>query len=130
LTGIPVVNSQVDGVYDPYFTPANQVIHSLLASATIHFSKTVNFTSRVSIGVVAHADNPILLEDRNPVNQYFINKTYSDLKYTPAEFVNDLRFQFSERFFLNADYTYSSLIFYKSHQANIQLKYLFINGKN
>lgn len=125
----PVLNAEADGIYDPYFSPADQTIHSLLLSLQIPFSKFIRFSSNLNIGVAAQASQPVLFVDKNGMGPFFINKKFESYSYTPMEISGELQFTLSRNFFINGNYIYNSFIFFKSHTANIQLKYLFIHDK-
>ncbi|MDB5222104.1 MAG: hypothetical protein JWN83_771 [Chitinophagaceae bacterium] len=116
----------VEGYYNPYFTPNNQTIHSLLASVGILLSDKVNFTSRVNIGVSASSDYPDLVLTKTQ-NIYSINKTYSKQSYTPIDFQNELLIHLSNQVTISGLYGYTKLLFYTVNQGAIQLKYAFIN---
>lgn len=119
----------VPGVYDPYFTIKNQIINALLASVNITLSPKVQLSSRTNIGVYAKADNPYLFLEKNTANQqYFINKGYSTLKYTPVEWVSNLQFKLSPQFSIQIDYSYQKFLFYTNNLGGIQLKYNFVHG--
>lgn len=124
-----VVGGLVDGYYNPYFTPNNQTIHSLLASVGITLSDKINFTSRLNVGVLASADNPDLILNKNQNNNYSINKVYGKLSYTPIDFQNELFIHLSDQITLSGLYGYSKLLFYTVNQGAIQLKYAFIHEK-
>ena len=124
MNGTPV-DSQVPGVYDPYFTPRNQVIHSVIASANLKLGKAVSFGSKISFGAFATADNPVLiLEKKGP--QYQITRSYYKQQYHPLTGSAVMHWSLSDRLALDADYTYERLFFYTSNRASIQLKYRFI----
>jgi len=125
----PVLNTQIDGVYNPYFTPSKQTVHSLLASLDIKFSTMVSFSSNLNVGVYASAYQPSYFVDRNGLGPYFINKKYENYSYTPVTFSTELKANLSQNFFINTIYRYNSLIFFKSHFITLQLKYLFLNAK-
>lgn len=120
--------AEVEGVYSPYFTPADQIIHAALMYLQIPFSKSVVFISNASIGVKATASHPYLFVDKVG-STYFINKAYNDLSYTPAEISFALQCKLSGSLMLTGNYIYSSLIFFKSNTAGLLLKYLFIHDK-
>jgi hypothetical protein len=123
-----IVNTAVEGIYSPYFTPSDQTTHAALAYLKINFSKNVSFTSNINIGVYAHASHPYLYVDKKG-STYFINKNYSDLSYTPMEISSEFQFKLSKSLIMTGNYTYSSLIFFKYNLGGLQLKYLFINDK-
>lgn len=127
LIATTTVGSAVAGYYNPYFTPSKQTVHSLLAAAEIQFSKNVKFTSRASVGVVAHAYNPELILNKNPGNIFSINKTSINQSYTPIDFNNELNIKLSKRISSAVQYGYSRLLFYTINQGSIHLKYAFIN---
>lgn len=119
------LHGSVQGVYDPYFTPQNQMIHSVLASIHIGLSKTSSLSSRVNIGFSATADNPELKLEKK-ANQFYIDKTYIATSYNPITWVSELQVGLSKKFFVSANYTFEHLLFYTNNQGGIQLKYLFL----
>lgn len=131
LSDIPasaVAHSTLSGIYDPYFTQQNQLINAVLASVSISFSKSIQFSTRASIGVYAQANNPSLTYEKDRGNQAFISKTFSTITYTPVECINSLQVKLSPAFSIQAFYNYSKLLFYTRNQGGLQLKYNFING--
>ena len=129
LTPPYVPNKEVEGMYEPYFTPNQQYINAALISIGIPLSKSVSISSRASIGFYARADQPSLYIDRNGSGPFFINKKYESLSYTPLEITSELNIKIAKQFYISGNYTYNSLIFFKSNSGYIQLKYLFINDK-
>jgi hypothetical protein len=120
----PITNKQLEGVYDPYFTPQNQIVHSVLASININPSKNFSIALRSSIGVSAKADAPSFAV-KQQINQYSIYKTYNIVSYNPVEAVAEINMALSPRFSLKTAYAYNSLFFYTSHLGSIGLKYSF-----
>jgi hypothetical protein len=127
LINSTLLYGSVSGVYDPYFTPLNQIVNSLLASINIQLSEKVHFSSRTNIGVFAQADNPFLTLEKNAGNQqFYINKAYSTVRYTPLEWVSNLQLNLSPKFSIQLNYSYQKLLFYTNNLGRIQLKYNFI----
>jgi hypothetical protein len=125
----PVQNTPITGVYDPYFTPSKQTVHSLLASLDITFSRRVSLSSNLNVGVYANAYQPSYFVDRNGLGPFFINKRYDNYSYTPVTLSAELKTNLSQNFIINTIYNYNSLIFFKSHFINLQIKYLFLHAK-
>jgi hypothetical protein len=125
----PMQNTPINGVYDPYFTPSKQTVHSLLASLDITFSRRVSFSSNLNVGVYANAYQPSYFVDRNGLGPFFINKKYDNYSYTPVTLSAELKTNLSQNFIINTIYNYNSLIFFKSHFINLQIKYLFLHAK-
>lgn len=129
LEGSPVPNSQVEGSYNPYFTPSQQYINTALISINIPFSKAVHFSTRASLGFSATANQPSLVVSGNGQGPFFIKRDYGSLQYHPVEVYSKLSLRLSQQFYINGNYAYNSLIYFKSNSGNIELKYLFINAK-
>jgi hypothetical protein len=125
----PILNKEIDGIYTPYFTPSDQTIHAVLASLEIPFSKSLQFSSKLNIGVIAHASQPSLYVDKNGSGPFFINKKFEKLQYTPVDISCGLEAKLSQIFSITGYYAFNQLIFFKSHSANIQLNHLFFNDK-
>jgi tetratricopeptide (TPR) repeat protein len=118
------LNSQVEGVYDPYFTPQNQLVNSLLISSRISISKHSSVSVKGSLGVVASADNPVLiLEKKN--NSYFISRSYYRQQYNPVEFDAALDLYLGKGFSFLPKYNYSHLFFYTRHIGGVSIRYRF-----
>lgn len=122
------LHSTLPGIYSPYFTQQNQLINALLAAMGISFSANAQFTTQISVGIYAQADNPFLTVERSRSNQTYINKSYATISYTPVEWVNTLQIKLSPAFAVQCTYNYSKLLFYTRNQGSIQLKYNFIHG--
>ena len=129
INGTPTLGDRIEGIYDPYFTPFDQTTHSLLASVNYSFTKKVSLASNMSFGLAASAYQPYHVLEGNNLGQLFINKAYSIYNYNPVEFSTDLKAIVSRSCSINFIYQYNSLIFFKSHFVNLQIKYLFLNAK-
>lgn len=120
----------VQGYYNPYFTPKNQTVHSVLVSVKTNLSKSVVFSSRFNLGLSSKADNPYLYLNKTTAGTFFVDKGYSTISYSPVDFYSQLQVNVSSKATISGSYSYFHPLFYKSHQAEIQLKYLFSNEKN
>jgi hypothetical protein len=124
-----LVNSQtfenLAGVYSPYFTPENQKVHSALAKANVNLTKKLQFSSRMSVGVIASSDNPYMWLDE-PAGDYVVFKGYMPVNFMPLTWASELRLVASDKFSLAATYTYDKLLYYRNHRGGIELKYHFL----
>lgn len=118
-------DNQVEGIYDPYFSPRNQMVHALLTSMKMLVSRNLEFSSRVSVGVFAKADNPFLYLGKGMGNELSIHKEYSEMSYLPVELQSDIRLNLSRRISISGEYVFNSLFFYKNQQARVHLNYRF-----
>jgi hypothetical protein len=123
ITSGPYEN--IPGVYTPYFTPENQMVHAALLSVKISPSKKFEFSSRASIGLSGKADNPYLWLGKSG-SQLFFQKGYAEVDFMQANLVNELRVSVSDRFSVTANHSYDKLLYYRSHKGSIALKYLFL----
>ena len=123
------VGASVKGIYEPYFTPSNQISHSVLASLSFAFSPKVNFNTRVNIAFSATADNPYLILNKSQNNVFSIDKSYGKFAYTPVDFQNELSVKLSGKLLLSGTYGYSRFLFYTVGQGVLHLRYNFIHAK-
>ncbi len=121
--------SKIEGIYDPYFTPFDQTVHSILAAIKYTPAKNVIFSTNISVGVIASTYLPYHYIEGNNNGQIFIGKQYLPHDYTPIDITGAIHYKASQRLMLNLSYQYNSLIFFKSHFVNMQIKYLFQNAK-
>lgn len=119
---------QIQTIYNPYFTPLNQFVNSLLVSTNIFLSSKVAIKLRGSYGFLAQADLPYYYVTFNPP-QYQLNKDITNISFNPAEFFAALEIQPAKQFNLQFTYQYNAVLFYKLHQGNIQLNYRFYHEK-
>ena len=112
----------VQGVYSPYFTPEEQKIHSALATVKLFPGRKLQFSSRMSIGVVAKAENPYLWLDKYG-GEYTVYREYMPVAFKTATLVNEINFKASDNFSIAASHTYDQLLYYKVHRGSLELKY-------
>ncbi len=116
---------QISGVYDPYFSPSNQMVNAALASIKIIPVKALEIKIRSSYGFYAKADNPVIFTTRNPGNQPSIENQFYEQTYTPVEIFGEIKSNIAKGLYLSANYQYSKLFFYKYNQVGITLNYNF-----
>jgi hypothetical protein len=118
------LNSQVQGVYDPYFTPLNQVVNSLLLSSQVVVANSISVSVKGSFGLLASADNPVLiLERRN--NTYSLTRSFYRQQYNPMEIDARLDIDMGKGFSFLTKYNYSNLFFYSRHIGGLSILYRF-----
>ena len=117
--------SIVAGYYNPYFTPNNQTLNSILALVEIHLSKKVSFSLDGKVGVLTSSNNPELVFTRNSGNMFGIDKSYYKQSYTPIEFQSAINIKLSDRLTFISKYEYKKLLFYSINQGTISIKYAF-----
>ena len=119
----------ITGIYNPYFTPNHQNIHSALANFVLHPSKNIDAGINANIGVYAYTQNPYLYLDKDKDGTLVINKGYAFKNYTPVEVSAFVGMQLSKKLNLRADYSYRSTFFYTYWYAGLTLKFIFLDGQ-
>ncbi len=117
----PAVNGQLRGMYDPYFSPMNQYVNSIITSASLSAGKSITFNLKFSYGFAAWSDNPTLWEEQI-ISAYWYKTIFSKLNFTPLEFEAGAQLKISSRATLNASYTHSKMAFYKLDKGNLTLR--------
>jgi len=130
------------GVFDPYFTPQNQMSHSALAKIDFELSSTVRVSLNNNFGVYASIDNPDLVDGRTagggPGNPLFppantppsgINKVFTSTQFFPLDLKNTIGWEISKKTLVSANYNYFKTIWFDSHTFSMSLKMNFWNER-
>jgi hypothetical protein len=119
--------SNIVGEYNPYFTPRNQNIHSVLGTISFNPVEMFSLTVNLNAGVFSRADTPYLYLDKITNEEIVIRTGYVSKKYIPLEIVGQININFSQNVFLELKYAYSRTIFYNSNSAQLGINYKFLN---
>jgi hypothetical protein len=126
-TGEPIEDSfAIKGFYDPYFTPNEQIINSLLASIDY---KIKNFEAGIhaNAGVYAENMNPYLFFNTLDNGETFIQKGFAKTDFSPLQIDAYGLIHLNENILLGLNYSYTHNIFYTSNYAGISLKINFVH---
>ena len=116
---------QPEGIYDPYFTPRDQAIHSLLASIQFSRIKNIHLALRGSAGVYATAGIPYFYLDMDQEGQVYQHRGFQSDRYFPLEIHAEASWKIAASSSLGLAYSYSQLLFYTAHSVGLQFQYLF-----
>ncbi|MBS1595229.1 MAG: tetratricopeptide repeat protein [Bacteroidetes bacterium] len=117
---------QIAGIYDPYFTPLRQHIHSAIIAIGIRPARFVSIGIKGDIGFYAQAQNPYLYLDKTSADViYLASGSYKEV-FHPYRLSANIDFKLSRRISLGADYAYTSAFFYASHYTSIHLLVTFL----
>lgn len=132
------------GVFNPYFTPQNQVIHAALAKIDMKFNQKLSASINSNIGVYASIDNPNYVyygtssppipnaDQRNPnwspptdreIVSDYIYKIYVPTRYLPLDLRGKLIMEVNRVLSIYAEYAYVETIFFQSQEINMGLKW-------
>ncbi len=120
---------QVEGEYNPYFTPLNQTIHSLLFTGIFKVTKRLSATAKVSYGVFANAQIPYLYYNRNTAGNLIVESGTSPMQFHPYDI--SVKFNLKQNSFIGYDFGYDYTInnFYTFQYAYFSAKILFAYEK-
>jgi tetratricopeptide (TPR) repeat protein len=123
-------SAQITGIYDPYFTPKDQAIHSILAGISISPGKVIKFGINASFGVYATADIPYQYLDSIPSQSAIgIVSAYSNERFFPVQVNASASISASKTFHIKAEYIYNETYYFISHYAGVGLTINFADGR-
>jgi Tfp pilus assembly protein PilF len=108
------------GVYDPYFTPKEQEIHSGLFIVNYKPTTKISFEAKVNYGFTATVRNPYPLQVT--ATSIEIGGFY-DETFTPVELTGNIKYRFSNRLTAKITYTNQETFFYKRENINLGLNF-------
>lgn len=124
LPQLVVAGQPVAGTYGAYFTPSQQLIHSLLAQADARAGSRCWLSLKASVGVYAKAENPYLFLTREPAGLAVGRGFYTE-RYTPVEVKAQVSYSPTKHLGLEGGYGYTKAFFYVANQVFTNLKYSF-----
>ncbi len=123
------MEDDIKGLYNPYFTPTEQSVHSALVSFNFKPHKKVSMGANANLGFLGTTKNPSLLLAKNSGADTTIELEYTSIKFYPHEISAFVLIQLSPKLSLKADYALLKNNFYTSHKAGLTLKLNFWNEK-
>ena len=115
-------DNQGVGVYDPYFTPKEQEIHSGLFVVNYKPIKKLSFEAKVSYGFIGNIRNPYPLQ----VTPTSIEiGGFYDATFTPIELTGNIEYQFLDHFSAKITYIDQETFFYTRQNINLGLNFTF-----
>lgn len=117
-----VYDNQGIGVYDPYFTPKEQEIHSGLFITNYKPFEKLTLKAKLNYGFKATVRNPYALE---VAPSTFEIGGFYDEEFSYTDIEGSINYSFSDRFGVNVVYIYQETFFYKRDNINLGLNYRF-----
>jgi len=117
-----IFDNQGLGVYDPYFTPKEQKIHSGLFIINYNPSKRILLEAKVNYGFNATLRNPYPIQVT--ATEFEIGGFY-DETFTPVELTGVINYSFSKRFNAKVTYIDQETFFYRRKNINLGLNFIF-----
>lgn len=102
----------IEGVYNPFFSPNDQSIHSAILMIGIMPVKKIDISLNVNYGFIATAKTPYLFLNKNKKGVVFIDRGFYNDNYHPVQFNGNISYNISSTLSINGYYTYQSTNFY------------------
>jgi hypothetical protein len=115
-----VFDNQGLGVYDPYFTPKEQEIHSGLFLINYKPTTKISFEAKANYGFTATVRNPYPIQIT--ATSMGIGGFY-DETFTPLELTGVINYSFSDRITAKVTYINQETFFYKRENINLGLNF-------
>ena len=110
------------GIYDPYFTPREQEIHSGLFVMNFKPNEKLTFQAQANYGFKATVQNPYPVPTANSTFEIggFYNAPFDHM-----EINGSLNYQLNDKFNINATYIHQETFFYDRQNINLGLNFIF-----
>ncbi len=123
------MEDNIKGLYNPYFTPTKQSVHSALFSFSFKANKKLSIGSNANLGFLGTTKNPSLFLNKNSGIDTTIQLNYTSINFYPDEISAFFLFKLSPKISIKADYAFLKNNFYTSHKVGLTLKLNFWNEK-
>ncbi|MDP1622411.1 MAG: hypothetical protein Q8M08_08725 [Bacteroidales bacterium] len=119
------LNVPVTGIYNPYFTPKDQQVHSLLTTINFRVSRTLIFSVNVNGGVFATTRYPYLYLDKDASDSVMIMSSFIYKTFFPVTVNAGMNWDISKTLEMLLQFNYNSTIYYSMHTTGITIRKRF-----
>lgn len=145
------IGTQFPGIFDPYFTPQNQSVHSVISDISFNISPKVQVYLYGNIGFKAVIDNPnVIFYGSSDPNHYIDPAEQADpnnlapieahrihpediyrvlfaTEYFPMDLKGSLNWNMTKKLNLKTEYAYQRAVFFDSHMVSLGLNWNLSN---
>jgi tetratricopeptide (TPR) repeat protein len=118
-------STTIAGIYNPYFTPNDQQVHSILALINYNPAKKINLSLNINAGIYGTTMYPYLFLDGESADSLFINRNYTRRTFHPFNISAGFTWQMTKRMDLSALFNYNSTIYYTTKSVGITIRKRF-----
>lgn len=111
----------IEGRYDPYFSPNNMEVHSLLAVLAYRRGERTFVNTTLNYGVYASAEHPYLYLDRKGNGSLYLAKGFAPTRFHPLEARMELLFKATPRWSIRGEVRYAKTLYYSSLATGLHL---------
>ena len=115
----------IEGVYDPFFSPKNQQVHSAIGLVNYKPNNKINFGFDIGYGFIGVADSPMLYLNKDAEGNNFIDKDYYLVSYHPLYINTFFSYRFADKLDVKLFYKYQETFYYQSNLLGISLLIIF-----
>jgi len=109
----------IEGTYNPFFSPSNQLIHSAVGMIKYTINNDFNIGVDVNYGFSAQTDAPYLFLDKGDNGETVIGRKYHNTHYNPLDINTFVNYKLSEDFNLKAFYKFQRTSYYESNYVGL-----------
>ncbi len=109
----------IEGAFDPFFSPSNQLIHSAVGMIKYTINKDVNMGIDLNYGFSAKLDAPYLYLDKNTNNETVIGRKFEETTYHPMDINTFINYRWSEDLELKGFYKFQRTTYYQSNYFGV-----------
>ena len=121
---IAAAGRPVAGTYGAYFTPDQQLIHSLLLHADAKAGSRCWLSLKGAVGVFAQAQNPYLFLTTDQA-RLVVDRGFYTERYTPFELKAQVSYALAKHLGLEGGYVHTKAFFYTANHLFTNVKYSF-----
>ncbi len=115
----------ITGIYDPYFTPKDQQIHSLLGVVNFKAAKKLKLSLNLNAGLYATTMYPYLFLNGNATDSLFMEKSFVQKQFLPYNITAGANWQMTRNLDLQATFIYNSTIYYTTKTIGLTIRKRF-----
>ena len=115
----------IEGTYNPFFSPSNQLIHSAVGMIKYTINPDLNIGVDINYGFSAKTDTPYLFLDKKDNGETTIGRKYHKSNYNPLDINTFVNYNISEDFQLKAFYKFQRTSYYESNYVGIASHFTF-----
>jgi len=145
------IGTQFPGIFDPYFTPQNQSVHSIISDISFKISPKIQVNLYGNIGINARIDNPNVIfygssdpshyvEHPAPIDPNIttpvvahrihredIYRIMIPTEYFPMDLKGSFNWNMTKNLNLKTEYAYQRAVFFDSHMLSLGLNWTLSN---
>jgi len=115
----------IDGYYNPYFTPKNQIVHSAIVVLNYKPSKSVEIATKGNYGFIAKCQNPYIYLNTDEQGEELFSTNSSKATFDPFEITGEISYAILSNFVTKLSYTYQETFFYNRNNIKLEFNYSF-----